>query len=56
MVQINAWLQFVEVGAPIDDARQVLLRASISRLMEPLTRLGLQVQDMGQPCLGEPDV
>jgi len=32
LVQINAWLQFVEVGASIDDARQMLLRASISRM------------------------
>ena len=46
---------FVEVGAPTDDALQVLLQTVITRLMKLLTRRGVLIEEMGQTYLAEPD-
>ena len=46
---------FVEASAPTVDELHALLHTLIARLMKMLTRRGVQVEDMGQTYLAEPD-
>ncbi len=46
---------FVEVDAPTDDELHTLLQTLIPRLMKPLTRRGVLIEEMGQTYLAEPD-
>lgn len=43
------------VDAPTDDERQALLLTAITRLVKMLTRRGVLIDEVGQPCLTEPD-
>ena len=46
---------FVEVAPPTDDEMNAPLQRVITRLMKMLTRKGVQIEEMGQTYLAEPD-
>jgi hypothetical protein len=47
---------FVEAAAPTDEALQVVLRESITRILNLLTRRGVPVEEQGSPNVADNDV